>query len=170
METHPRSRVVSGLLLIILGLLFLSYQIMPGWWGWLRLDVSWPLIVIGVGVLFLVMGLLTGTPGLAVPACLIGGIGGLLYWQNRTGNWDSWAYVWTLIPGFVGVGVILSGLLGGSKIREALEGGLWTILTSLVMFAIFGSFLGGLDIFGVYWPVLLIVAGLLVFFRALIKR
>jgi hypothetical protein len=170
METHPRARVASGILLILLGLLFLSYQMMPGWWDWLRLDISWPLIVIGVGLLFLVFGLLTGTPALAVPACVISGIGALLYWQNATGNWGSWAYVWTLIPGFVGVGVILAGLLGGSRIREALEGGSWSIFTSLVMFAIFGSFLGGLNILGIYWPVLLIVAGVLVMARALIRR
>lgn len=170
METRPRSSLAAGFLLIILGLVFLSYQVMPGWWNWLQLEISWPLIVVGVGGFFLIFGLLAGAPGLAVPACIIGGIGGLLYWQNATGNWASWAYAWTLIPGFVGVGVILEGILSGRNLRGALEGGVWTIITSLVLFTIFGSFLGGLNILGPYWPVLLIAAGLLVFLRAFIRR
>ncbi|MDM8003131.1 MAG: hypothetical protein QUS66_09525, partial [Bacteroidota bacterium] len=73
-------------------------------------------------------------------------------------------------PGFVGVGVILTGLLGGGKLRDALEGGFWLILISMVMFAIFGSFLGGLTVFGSYWPALLIVLGLVVLVRSFLKR
>ena len=37
----------------------------------------------------------------------------MLYWQNQTGNWESWAYAWALIPGFVGVGTIVMGLWEG---------------------------------------------------------
>ena len=42
--------------------------------------------------------LLTGQPGMLVPACIVGGIGGMLYWQNLTGDWASWSYSWSLIP------------------------------------------------------------------------
>ena len=108
---------------------------------------------------FLIAAMLTGIPGLAVPAAIIGGIGGLLYWQNQTGNWESWAYAWTLIPGFVGVGIIVSGLLGKQP-GKALREGLNVIVVSLILFALFGSFLGGRNIFGPYWPVLLILLGL----------
>jgi len=143
--------------LILLGVWFLVAQFVPGLQVW----ISWPLIVAGVGAFLLIIGLLTGVPGLAVPACIVGGIGGLLYWQNSTGNWESWAYAWTLIPGFVGVGIILSGLLGG-EIRQALRGGGWMVLISLVLFTVFGSFFGALGLAGDYWPVLLIVLGLLI--------
>ena len=44
------------------------------------------------------------------------------------------------------------------------------ILISLVMFAIFGSFLGGLDVFGNYWPVLLILLGLIVLVRSFFPK
>ncbi|HUV89374.1 MAG TPA: hypothetical protein VMY80_06955, partial [Anaerolineae bacterium] len=94
---------------------------------------------------------------------------GLLYWQNATGHWESWAYAWTLIPGFVGVGIILAGILGGG-LRKALGGGGWLILISLVLFAIFGSFLGGLNLLGPYWPVLLIVLGLFILVERLVRR
>lgn len=79
---------------------------------------------------------------MAVPACIVGGIGGLLLWQNATGEWQSWAYAWTLIPGFVGVGTLLSGLLGGT-LRRDFGAGAWRVLISLISFGIFASFLGG---------------------------
>ncbi len=170
MERRTRSSIVGGVLLILLGLLFMVYQVMPERFRWFQVELAWPLIVVAVGVFLLVFGLLVGAPGMAVPACIVGGIGLLLYWQNLTGNWESWAYAWTLIPGFVGIGVILSGLLGGGRLLDALEGGFWLILISLIMFAIFGSFLGGLTLLGAYWPVLLIALGLIVLVRSLIRR
>ena len=164
MDSRRRSSLAGGLVLVLLGVWFL----VAGWVPGLRVWFSWPLMIVGVGVLLLIVGLLTGVPGLAVPACIVGGIGGLLYWQNATGNWDSWAYAWTLIPGFVGVGTVLSGLFGGD-LRQSLRGGGWLILISLVLFTIFGSFLGGLRLLGPYWPVLLILLGLLALGRSLFR-
>jgi hypothetical protein len=96
------------------------------------------------------------------------GIGGLLYWQNATGNWDSWAYAWTLIPGFVGVGVFLAELLEG-KLTSAIQGGGWLILISLTMFVIFASFLGGPEWIGPYWPALLILVGVAMLVRTFFR-
>jgi hypothetical protein len=170
MERRTRSSIVGGILLILLGIFFLAYQIMPERLNWLRFEMGWPMIVVTVGVGLLVFGLLVGAPGMAVPASIVGGIGLILYWQNMTGNWDSWAYMWTLIPGFVGIGTILTGLLGGEKLRGSLEGGFWLILISLVMFAIFGSFLGGMTLLGAYWPALLILLGLIILVRSFFRR
>jgi hypothetical protein len=170
MERRTRTSIVGGLLLILLGVFFLAYQVMPERLAWLRVEMGWPLIVVAVGAGLLIFGLLVGAPGMAVPACIVAGIGLLLYWQNATGNWESWAYAWTLIPGFVGVGTILAALLGEGKLRDALEGGFWLILISLVMFAIFGSFLGGMNLLGPYWPALLILLGLIVLVRSFFKR
>ncbi len=158
MEESRRSALVGGIVLILVGILFLVGQIVPGLWGWVG-PLSWPLIVVGVGVLLLLIGLASNAPGMAVPACIVGGIGLLLYWQNATGNWESWAYAWTLIPGFAGVGTLLMGLWTGQW--KTIRGGLWSILVSLILFAIFGSFLGGPFSLGKYWPVLLILLGLL---------
>jgi hypothetical protein len=158
MDQSRRFALVFGVVLILLGILFLAGQILPGLWGWVG-ELTWPLIVVGVGVLLLVIGVAANAPGMAVPACIVGGIGCLLYWQNATGDWASWAYAWALIPGFVGVGTILMGLWSGQgkPVRE----GAWTVLVSLILFAIFGSFFGGLFGLGKYWPVLLILLGLL---------
>lgn len=143
MHRKRRASLAAGLVWILLGALFLVAQWVPGLRPWF----SWPVIVVGLGVLLLVIGLLVGVPGLAVPACIVGGIGGLLYWQEATGNWESWAYAWTLIPGFGGAGIVLSGLLGGRP-RRSVRGGGWLILISLVLFLIVGSFCGAPGLWG----------------------
>lgn len=170
MGNRTRSNAAGGILLILLGLLFLSYQLAPSLWSWLDLQLSWPLIVVGVGLFFLLVALVTGEAGLAVPACIIGGIGLLLYWQNATGNWESWAYAWALIPGFAGVGSILMGLLSGQRAGAAIDGGIWTIVVSLVIFSIFSAAFGGINLFGPYWPVLLILLGLVLIARNFLRR
>jgi hypothetical protein len=169
-ERRTLSSIIAGVLLILLGALFLFFQLSPVGWSWLNIEWSWPLIIIGVGIFLLFFGLLVNAPGMAVPASIVGGIGALLYWQNITGQWDTWAYAWALIPGFVGIGIILTGLLGGGRLRESIEGGGTLLLISLILFAVFSSFLGGQDIFGPYWPVLLILLGIIVMVRSLLRR
>jgi hypothetical protein len=168
MDTRRRSNIAGGLVLILIGGLFLAAQLSPEAFEWFDLETNWPLIVIGVGLLMLLIGLVSGEPGMAVPACIIGGIGGLLYWQHTTDNWDSWSYVWTLIPGFVGAGIILSGLLSG-QLRTAIREGSGAVLVSLVLFAIFGSFLGSQDFAGPVLPILLIVCGVLFLIQTLFQ-
>ena len=164
MNRGRRSSLGFGVVLILLGAWFLAAQFIPA----LRMQFSWPWIIIGIGGIMLLIGALSGTPDMAVPACIIGGIGGLLYWQNYTGRWESWAYAWSLIPGFVGVGIILSGLLGG-KLRKSLREGVNLLVISLVLYVIFGALLGGPNLLGDYWPVLLILLGLWTLIRPLFR-
>jgi hypothetical protein len=168
MEKSRRSSLAFGVILIVIGAFFLAFQLMPGLREWVNWENAWPLIVVGVGVALFIGAIVGGESGMAVPATIVGGIGCLLWWQNATGNWDSWAYAWALIPGFVGVGIIISGLLGG-QFRSALTGGGWLIVISLVLFFIFGSFFGGFDQLGAYWPVLLIGLGVLILLRPLFR-
>lgn len=168
MDRGNRSGLAVGMLLILLGIFFLALQLLPGLQAWFSAAFAWPLIVIGVGVFLFIFGLLVRAPGMAVPAAIVTGIGGLLYWQNATGNWASWAYAWALIPGFVGIGVILAGLLGENTGRS-LRDGLNLLIISLVLFVIFGSFLGGLPLLGPYWPVILILFGLWLLFQAVFR-
>jgi hypothetical protein len=163
-----RSRIGFALILILLGAWFLVVQYVPGLQGLALTQSTWPLAIIALGVVFAVMALITWSPGLWVPACIFAGLGGLMYWQNLTNNWESWAYAWALIPGFVGVGVFISSLLQG-KVREAVSGGGWLVFISLVMFTIFGAFLGGPNILGQYWPVLLIGFGVVLLFQAFFR-
>jgi len=164
MDVHRRSNLALGVILILLGGIFLLTRLVPG----LELD-SWPWIVIGVGVMLALVGLLAGVPDMAVPGCIVGGIGGILYYQKLTGDWASWSYMWALIPVFVGVGTLLAALLGG-KSRGAVREGFRTLLVGLVLFAVFGSFFGAFSILGAYWPLLLVAAGILILLEGLFKR
>jgi hypothetical protein len=168
MDLKRRTNLAAGLVLILIGGAFLVAQLVPDAFAWLAPATSWPLFIIGLGVLLLLIGLLTGVPAMAVPACIVGGIGGLLYWQNATDNWASWAYVWTLIPGFVGIGVILSGLFSGQP-RKAIRDGGGSILVSLVLFTIFGFFFGRDAFQGILWPILLIALGAVVLIRTIFR-
>ena len=173
MNAGQRSRLTVGVLLVALGVGFLVLQLMPGLADWFRVTLSWPLIIVGVGVLVLVVGLLSAAPETAIGACVVAGIGGILYYQNLTGNWESWAYAWTLIPGFTGVGMVIAGLLG-SRVPRSISRGLNQIIASVILFLIFGSIFGpifgGFSFLGPYWPLLLVAAGLLIIIRALLHR
>lgn len=169
MGKKQRSNIAVGVFLILIGAFLLIYRVVPGVKEWIPITISWPLGIVGFGLFLLLLGLFVGSAEMAVPAAVFAGIGGILYWQNNTGNWESWAYIWTLIPGFAGIGVILSGLISG-KVSGALRAGIWQIMISLVLFFIFGSFLGGLDLIGPYWPVLLILLGVVLLLRTMLSK
>jgi membrane protein implicated in regulation of membrane protease activity len=67
------------------------------------------------------------------------------------------------------VGVLLSSLMQG-RVREAIVGGGWLILISGALFLVFGSILGGLNLLGPYWPVLIILLGVISLAQAFFGR
>jgi len=160
MRKQGRTQLALGIILILLGAWFVAQRTFPEVAAFAARFSDWPFTVIGVGALLLVLGLILGAPGLAVPAAIVAGIGGILYYQDLTGDWDSWAYMWTLIPGFVGVGVLLQGLLGEDT-RRNLRHGLNLMVVSAVLFLVFSAFLGGWNLLGNFGPaILLILLGL----------
>lgn len=160
MRKQGRTQLALGVILILLGAWFIAQRTFPEVAAFAARFSDWPFTVIGVGVLLLLLGLILGSPGLAVPAAIVSGIGGILYYQDLTGNWESWAYMWTLIPGFVGVGVLLQGLLGEDT-RRNLRHGLNLMVVSAVLFLVFSAFLGGWTLLGNFGPaILLILLGL----------
>lgn len=169
MTQQRAGNLIGGAVLIGLGVLFLLLQLIPGIGVFVRIDLFWPLIIIAVGAIFLFAALLTRTPPLAIPGCIVGGIGCLLFVQNITGYWESWAFTWTLIPGFVGVGIILSGLLGDRPTEQLRAGGTLLVI-SAVLFVIFGAFLGPFHFLGRLWPLLLILAGVALLGRNLLQK
>jgi hypothetical protein len=116
----------------------------------------WPLNMFLIGAGILIIGLVTGQPGMAVPAAIVAGIGGIFYYQDFTHKYDSWSYMWALIPGFVGVGSILAGLLGDNTAHN-LKRGLNMMVVSAVLFLVFASFFGGLQLLGNFGPAILLI-------------
>jgi hypothetical protein len=164
-----RTNLFLGILLILIGAWLVVTRQVPAVQEWLDDNFEWPMWTIGAGLIVFIIGLISGTPGMSVPAAIIAGIGGILYYQNATNDFASWSYMWTLIPGFVGVGTILAGLLGENT-RHNLARGLNLLVISALLFLVFATFFGGLSILGDYGAaVLLILLGLYVLVRGFVR-
>lgn len=160
-----RDNVIWGIILILAGVAFLLGQLFPGLFGWF----SWPWILLGLGVVFTIGSLITRAGGMMIAGLVNLGLGGIFLYQNATGDWDSWAYVWTLIPVFAGLGMFIGGLYDRG-LRHVRPVSLMMILVGLIFFAIFaGAFGFDVNILR-YWPVLLILIGLWVLFQAMRPR
>ena len=169
MNRQNRTQLVLGLLLILVGVWFVAAQRIPALKAWAEIQFEWPFYVIGAGALILVIGLLTGTANMAIPASIVVGVGAILYYQNRTGDYESWSFLWTLIPGFVGIGTILAGILGEDT-RHNLGRGFNLLIISAGLFLIFAAIFQRLNILGAYGPAaLLILLGLYVIVRGLMR-
>jgi hypothetical protein len=170
---NRRRSLSFGILLILIGGWFLAVQFFEPLEDWFDNFAEWPFWIIGLGLLFLVVAVVSGMTGWAIPGTVISGIGGILYYQNYTNDWASWAYAWTLIIGFVGIGVFIMHLLDGNLRKAVSEGGN-SIITSAVLFLIFGSFFryifGQEPFLGDYWPLLLILVGLWMLVRPFLRR
>ena len=157
-----KNSIALGIILILFGAFLLVRefypQLFPNW--------EWPFFIIGLGGLFLLWAIFSGTGGLAVPGSILAGIGGIFYYQSLTGDWESWSFIWALIPAFVGVGIIIGGIID-QNYKEAFSGGLILLLISGILFFAFGSAFGLQPEITKYWPVLLIVLGLIALARAL---
>jgi hypothetical protein len=167
MDPKRRTSIVGGAVLILVGAVLFAAQILPDFMPDFWEIISWPWIIIGIGLFLFTLGAALGEPGLAVPATILGGIGGILAYQWYTGDWQSWSYIWTLIPGFVGVGIVLMSLLGGDA---SLKDGGTLVFISFIMLAVFGSFFGAVGMAGKYWPALLILLGVVLMVRTLFNK
>ncbi|OQY88856.1 MAG: hypothetical protein B6D41_10755 [Chloroflexi bacterium UTCFX4] len=157
MRAKP-ARIFVALFLILLGAYLLAIQIFPTLRMYALNASNWPLLVVALGGVFLLAAVLTWTPRLLLPAAVAGGAGAILYWQNITGNWASWTYMWTLLPGLVGIGILLRHLMQG-ELRDGITRGGSLILLSAAAFLIFSSWQGALGFLGPYWPLLLVLLG-----------
>ncbi len=169
MSKSNRTQIILGILLVLVGVWFVAVRQIPALKPFSNLQLDWPIYVIGAGTVILIVGLATGEPRMAIPASIVAGVGGILYYQNLNNDWESWLFLWTLIPGFVGVGNILAGLLGDDT-RHSLGRGINLIVISAVLFLIFAAIFKRLNFLGDYGvPALLIFFGLYIIGRGLLR-
>jgi hypothetical protein len=156
MNTRGRSQLALGVILILLGAWFLMDKTLPAFHALFSKYTEFPLIMLVIGAGILIVGLVLGQPSMAIPAAIVAGIGGIFYYQETTNNYESWSYMWALIPGFVGVGIVLAGLLGDNTAHN-LKRGLNLMVISAVLFLVFASIFGGLDLLGNFGPAILLI-------------
>lgn len=160
---YKQKSIVGGFILIIAGAFILLAQHNPFLGTLLDIERQWPLIFVGIGVMFFIAAV-SSNAELAIPGTIMSGLGTLLYYQNVSGNWGSWAYTWTLLPGFVGLGMLITSVLSKSHSRLRRRG-VRLLTVSACLFALFFLFFGGSWGWSFAWPVLLIGAGLWLIFN-----
>lgn len=154
----------GAFILIGLGVLFLAGQLF-NFNVWDIIGFSWPVFVMIPGVVFLALAV-TGDrkmAGFAVPGMVITGTGAILWFQNYTNYWESWAYVWTLYPVFVGMALMFMGRRTANEKEFNSGRGLVTYgLAAFLVAAAFFEFLifrGNSSVVQYLLPLVLIGAG-----------
>jgi len=146
-EQSSRTNWFGGLFLILLGMLILLVQF--DYFNWSEL---WPLILIGLGLLFLVGFFINRINyGLLMPSMILLIIGTLFLYMERT-SWYNMDRLWPTFVMAPGVGFFFMYFFGPQNNRLWIPG---TILITIA--ALF--FAGEWSIFR-YWPVILILLGI----------
>lgn len=137
-EQHERNTRALGLLLLAVGAWILVAR-------FIHIDLGswlWPFWVIVPGGLIMALGFRDthrSNEGLVTFGSIVAVTGIILFVQNITGQWQSWAYAWALLfPGSIGLGQYLWGKRAGN-VAEVRRGEK-TMQTALVLFVAFGLF------------------------------
>lgn len=161
---QTQRNMVGAILLIALGVLFLAGQVL-GVSIWSLMGISWPLFVLLPGLVFLALAIFGDRrlTGFVFPGAIVTGTGAILWYQNVTNHWESWAYMWALYPVFLGLALMFNGRRSANE-REVQTGrgffnfGMIGFIAGAAFFeiAIFGNYS---PLAGWVVPVLLIGAG-----------
>ena len=159
--------LLIGMLLVLGGLGAFFVQSAGVDLGELIGEGGWPFLVIVPGLALLLGAFLVPRPGglaFAIAGSIVTTVGAILLYQNATSNWESWAYVWALIPTAAGVAMTVYGTATGTEglvvtgTRMALVG-VVLFLAGLWFFgSLFSNGVVPVD-FGEWWPAILIVIG-----------
>jgi hypothetical protein len=159
-STHARrNRILSGLVLILLGGLFLVNQ-------YVEIPSAGNLFLPGLGLLFLVWGIVTRTSGLLVPGGILTGIGTGVYLMNALpleGDAEPGVFLLSFGGGFALI-TLLSAIF-----TEEIHW--WALIPGGILATIGGALYAGgiaqdvLEIIGRFWPVALILVGIYILFR-----
>jgi len=182
-ETSPPERddppsgppaLTLGAILVVVGLLLLAGQLADIGVE----DIGWPFFVIAAGVVIGVLGLFVNREqGMVIGGTVVTVVGLVLFYQNQTGHWESWAYAWALVgPAASGLGLALWGIRSADA--SDLRNGTWGLLGGLAIFAVgFLFFEGVIGISGqrlplAEWvvPAAVIVIGAVLLVRGLMQR
>ena len=155
-----------GVALVGLGLLILFFR----FFSWV---IGWPLFILVPGVALLSAAAFGGRTSstLFIPGSILTTIGSIFFVQNATDYFESWAYMWALIPASVGVGLMLHGersgnpeLVGQGRRLAGIFAAVFLVAAIFFEAFIFGDLLGTW-LFRTALPLVLIAAGVFLLLR-----
>ncbi|MCX6097054.1 MAG: hypothetical protein NTZ77_01010 [Caldiserica bacterium] len=169
-EQHERNTRALGLLLLAVGAWTLIARFIHINLG----DWLWPFWIIVPGGIIMALGFRDthrGNEGLVTFGCIVAVTGIILFVQNVTGQWQSWAYAWALLfPGSIGLGQYLWGKRTGNSVAvRSAEKTLRVAIVLFLAFAVFFEVVLGISGFRlgaagrIVLPVLLIAAGVAIY-------
>jgi len=174
-ETSRARGTAAGLVLLAVGGVALAARQAGVELGSL-VDGGWPLFIIVPGVALLAAAFVPAPPdglGFAIAGSIVTTVGAILLYQQASGDWESWAYAWALIPLAAGSGMSVYGLLTGHRdiagtgVRLAVVAGLLFLIGTWYFNAVLETGRTPIDI-GTWWPVVVLGIGLLVLGHALL--
>lgn len=136
----------------------------------------WPLFILIPGVAFLSFAA-TGRErdSLFIPGCVLTTLGLIFFVQSATDHYESWAYVWALVWGAAGLGMLLQGervgnleLTGQGKRLMGIAGTVFAVGFIFFEGFVFGD-LKNNWLFSTGLPLLLIIAGGYLLYRQSIE-
>ena len=166
-----RSRLVFGACLVLLGLFLLFGEIVGSIFHIRIGHYTWPFSILVPGVLLYALAFTVddnNSKGVVFAGSIVSGLGVLLFLQNLTGWWASWAYAWAfIVPTSIGVGEMVFGTLR-SKQDMVNEG--WRLTKIGLIILLFGVLffelligISGIRFFGMRslcFPAALVILGL----------
>ena len=174
---NERNTRALGLLLLAVGAWILIARFIHINLG----DWLWPFWIIVPSGLIIALGFRDSRrngEGLVTFGSIVAVTGIILFVQNITGQWQSWAYAWALLfPGSMGLGQYLWGKQTGNV--AAVHAAEKTMRVALILFAAFGFFfevvlgIGGFHLSSagrIVVPVLLIAAGVAIYLTSTTGR
>lgn len=156
-QRESSSNFILGVFMILLGIFLFFIQ--RSRYGW---DVLWPMILIGGGLLF-VIGFLQNTKnyGLLMPASILLIIGALFLYLEMA-NWRNIVELWPTFILAPGIGFLFMFLFA--------EEGNKLYVPGLILISIAVIFFVGFCVSFTYWPIVLILLGLLLLFSSFKRK
>jgi hypothetical protein len=168
--------LLAGVLLLVIGILILASDPLARWASGLGISSEvlalWPGLLVALSLFFLVPALVGRQhrrlrAGMIIPGAMLAGIGGALLWTSVNDRWETWSYLWTVVPFSLGIGMYVAGWIADAPAFKWIGSGL--AAGSAVAYLAFATAFGG-EAFRVLGAVAIILLGLALMMGGLAQR
>lgn len=143
MKNINRGYLIAGIGLVFLGVLFIIFNLFSKITG----AQTWPIILLVAAFGFFLPALVwpqskKELASLYIPGAILFVLGAIFLFNTLTDQWGNvWLFAWLLIPGSVGLGLMLASWIGQWS-HSVWTVGAWIAAISLVLFAVLAGLFG----------------------------